>query len=255
VNLALREEPAGLRAQQNRRMRDLPLAGRPRERLLARGAESLSEAELLAALFGTGDASRSAVGLAEALLFRFATPADPTGLRGLARAKAAELEQETGLGPAKVARLLAALELGRRAIGLAGPARATITGPADAWRLVAPRLAMTDREHFLAILLSSKHGVIDVALVAIGTLNATLVHPREVFKEAVRQSAAAVVLAHNHPSGDPTPSPEDHALTSQLLAAGEILGIRVMDHIVVGDARFISLRESSALWTDYAFHR
>jgi DNA repair protein RadC len=255
VMLALHEDAAPPRSGHGRHMRDLPLAGRPRERLLQRGADALSEAELLAAIFGTGDTSRSAVGLAEALLARYATPAEPTGLQGLVRAHPSELANELGMGPAKIARLLAAVELGRRSVGRTIPARAVITSPADAWRLVSPRLALVDREHFLAILLSSKHGVLDVVLVAIGTLNATLVHPREVFKEAIRRSAAAVVLAHNHPSGDPSPSPEDHALTAQLLAAGEILGIRVMDHIVVGDGRFTSLRETSSLWTDYAFHR
>lgn len=246
----LRERP-----RSPRRIADLPHAGRPRERLAARGAGALSEAELLAALLGTGAGDRSAVGLAEGLLLRFATPDEPTGLRGLARASAAELSAEHGMGPAKVARVQAALELGRRAAGAASLARAHVSSPEDAWRLLSPRLHGLDREHFVAILLNAKHAVIDIALVAVGTLNATLVHPREVFKEAIRQSAAAVVLAHNHPSGDPTPSPEDHALTGQLLAAGEILGIRVMDHIVVGEGRYASLREQSHLWRDQPFHR
>lgn len=247
----LRETPRHGR----RRLKDLPAAGRPRERLMAAGPAALSEAELLATLVGTGDASRSAVGIAEALLGRHATPDEPTGLRGLALSRPAELAAEPGMGPAKVARVVAALELGRRAARLDAPTRSTIQSPSDAWRLLAPRLTHLDREHFLALLLNSKHGVIDVALVAIGTLNATLVHPREVFKEAIRHSAAAVVLAHNHPSGDPTPSPEDHALTAQLLAAGEILGIRVMDHLVLGEARYVSLRETSRLWSDHPFHR
>ncbi|MDB5102011.1 MAG: radC [Cyanobacteria bacterium RYN_339] len=238
-----------------RRIRDLPPAGRPRERLLEQGAAALSEAELLAVLFGTGDARRSAVGLAEALLAAHATPDEPTGLHGLGLVPAAALQAEPGLGPAKAARLAAAFELGNRAAAARAPIRAAIKGPADAWRLLAPRLERLDREHFLAILLDSKHNVLDVALVAIGTLNATLVHPREVFKPAVRASAAAVVLAHNHPSGDPTPSPEDRALTAQLLAAGEIMGIRVMDHVVVGHGRYASLRETSSLWRDQPFHR
>jgi DNA repair protein RadC len=236
-------------------MRDLPPAGRPRERLLDQGPAALSEAELLAVLLGTGDRRRSAVGLAEALLAAHATPDEPTGLRGLAAMPPAALQAEPGLGPAKAARLVAAVELGRRAAAVQGPGRTAIKGPADAWRLLAPRLEPLDREHFVTILLDAKHQVIDVALVAIGTLNATLVHPREVYKPAVRASAAALVLAHNHPSGDPTPSPEDHALTAQLLAAGEIMGIRVMDHLVIGAGRYVSLREASRLWLDQPFHR
>lgn len=248
--LRLRETPSP-----RRRIADIPPAGRPRERLLTLGPAALSEAELLATLLGTGDARHSAVALAERLLARHATPDEPTGLRGLARANLAELIGEAGMGPAKAARLQAALELGRRAAVAEGPAKAVIASPDDAWRLLAPRIALEDREHFCAVLLSSKHHVLDVALVAIGTLNATLVHPREVFKEAIRQSAAAVLLAHNHPSGDPTPSPEDKALTAQLLAAGEILGIRVMDHLVLGDGRYTSLRERTQLWREHPFHK
>jgi DNA repair protein RadC len=236
-------------------MQDIPPAGRPRERLLEQGPAALSEAELLALLLGTGDARRSALGIAEALLAAHATPDEPTGLRGLTSLHPRALQQEPGLGPAKATRLIAALELGRRAQALATPSRSTIKGPHDAWKLLAPRLEHLDREHFLAILLDSKNQLIDVTLVAIGTLNATLVHPREVYKPAVRASAAAVVLAHNHPSGDPTPSPEDHALTAQLLAAGEIMGIRVVDHLVLGAGRYVSLRETTALWRGQPFHR
>jgi DNA repair protein RadC len=237
------------------RMKDLPAAGRPRERMLDRGAACLTEADLVAVLLGTGDAKRSAVGLAQELLARFAESDDPTGLRGLLHAGPDALMEVPGMGEAKSARVIAALELGRR-LAMAGPAeRPTINGPDDAWRLLAPTLATLDREHFVALLVNSKHQVIGQVVVAIGTLNATLVHPRELFKEAIRKSAMGVLLAHNHPSGDPTPSPEDRALTHQLMAAGEILGMKVLDHLIIGDGRYVSLRQASPLWTEQPFHQ
>ena len=230
------------------RIQDLSPASRPRERLAAAGAEALSAAELVALLLGTGDGKRSALALAEALLARHVTPEDPSGLRGLAAAPAGELGDLAGLGPAKIGRLLAARELGRRLAEGSGAAPARIGCADDAWRLLAPRLEGLDRERFVAVLLNRKHAVLGVEVVAIGTLDATLVHPREVFKPAIRRSAAAVLLAHNHPSGDPTPSAEDHALTRRLLDAAEVLGLEVLDHLVIGAARYVSLRETTALW-------
>lgn len=237
------------------RMKDMPAAGRPRERLLAQGPQGLNEAELIAILLGTGDARRSAVGLAQELLARFAEADDPTGLKGLASACVEDLTEVSGMGEAKSARLIAALELGRR-LDVRGLAeRQVINAPDDAWRLLAPMMRGLDREHFVALLVNSKHQVIGKTVVAIGTLNATLVHPRELFKEAIRKSAMGVLLAHNHPSGDPTPSPEDRALTQQLMAAGEILGMKVLDHLIIGDGHYVSLRQTSSLWTENPFHQ
>lgn len=230
------------------RISDLSPASRPRERLAAVGAEALSAAELVALLLGTGDGKRSALALAEDLLARHAADDDPAGLRGLAAVPAGELEALAGLGPAKVGRLVAARELGRRLGERSGPAPAEIGSADDAWRLLAPRLEGLDRERFVVVLLNRKHAVLGVELVAIGTLDATLVHPREVFKPAIRRSAAAVLLAHNHPSGDPTPSPEDHALTRRLLEAADVLGLQVLDHLVIGAGRYASLRERTELW-------
>ncbi len=230
------------------RITDLSPASRPRERLAAVGPEVLSAAELVALLLGTGDGKRSALALAESLLARFAGEHEPTGLRGLASAPAGELAELPGLGPAKVGRLLAARELGRRLAERAGPGPATIGSADDAWRLLAPRLEGLDRERFVVVLLNRKHAVLSVEVVAIGTLDATIVHPREVFKPAIRRSAAAVLLAHNHPSGDPTPSPEDHVLTRRLLDAAEVLGLVVLDHVVIGAGRYVSLRETTGLW-------
>lgn len=237
------------------RIKDLPEAGRPRERMLAAGAEALSEAELVAILLGTGDGERSALGLAEQLLAHFAAPEDTTGLRGLAATAPEELLGVPGVGPAKAARLLAALELGTRRAALGRADRPTVSSPRDAYRLLAPRLAGLDREHFVAILLDSKHQLLGVELVAVGSLNATIVHPRELFKEAIRKSAAAMLLAHNHPSGDPTPSREDLALTRQLMEGSAILGMKILDHLIVGDGRYESLRETSGLWTEFPCHQ
>jgi DNA repair protein RadC len=138
---------------------------------------------------------------------------------------------------------------------LAYPADALMSGPNDALHAARAFLEGFDREGFVSIHLSSKHKINGIELVAMGTLNSTLVHPREVFKGAILSNSAAIIVAHNHPSGDPTPSPEDMALTTQLLAAGEILGIRVMDHLVIGDDRHVSLRETSSLWVGHEFHR
>ena len=231
-----------------RRLADLAPASRPRERLDAVGAEALTAAELVALLLGTGDGTRSALGLAEDLLARHADREDPTGLRGLASASAAELRAVPGLGPAKAGRLLAARELGRRLTAQAVPPPTRIASVAGAWRLLAPGLEGLDRERFVVVPLDRKHAVLAVEVVAIGTLDATIVHPREIFKPAIRRSAAAILVAHNHPSGDPTPSAEDVALTRRLREAGEVLGIEVLDHLVIGRGRYASLRESTALW-------
>ncbi|HEY9723411.1 MAG TPA: DNA repair protein RadC [Oscillatoriaceae cyanobacterium] len=237
------------------RIKDLPAAGRPRERMLASGPRALTESELVAILLGTGDGERSALGLAEQLLAHFAEPEDATGLRGLAATPPEELLAVPGVGPAKAARLLAALELGARRSALGSAEHPIVSSPQDAFRLLAPRFAGLDREHFVAILLDSKHQVLGLELVAIGSLNATIVHPRELFKSAIRKSAAALLLAHNHPSGDPTASREDLALTRQLMEGSAILGMKILDHLVVGDGRYESLRETSGLWTEFPFHQ
>ncbi|MEB3197544.1 MAG: DNA repair protein RadC [Candidatus Sericytochromatia bacterium] len=220
----------------------------PRERLATRGAASLSEAELLALLLGTGDARHSALQLAEMLLSRYQDAGDPSGLTGLLRAAAGERLSVRGIGPVKQARLAAVQEMGRRlrASSLQPPSR--IDSPEASWRHLAPRLEGLDREHFGVLSLNRKHAPLGFDVVAIGSLEAVLVHPREVFRAAIRRGAAAIVLAHNHPSGDPTPSPEDHALTRRLLGASDWLGIEVLDHLVIGAGGFVSLRETSDAW-------
>lgn len=209
----------------------------PRERLLQRGPSALSDAELLAVILRTGAEGQPAVEVAGELLERLG------GLGGLLAAYPAELLQHKGVGPAKAAQLLAVVELARRLARLGGEPRPVIGSPADVFDLLALELARQDREQFVVILLDTRHQVLDVHRVSVGELNRTPVHPREVFKPAIRLSSAAVVLAHNHPSGDPTPSQEDRHLTQRLAEAGRLLGIEVLDHVVIGHGRYASLKE------------
>ena len=212
---------------------------RPRERLEALGAEALSDAELLALLLRTGGRGADALAVASQLL------AVHGGLSALARAGGRDLASTAGIGPAKSATLRASLELGRRLAARRLEAGRPIRGPADVFRHFHPHLRHAAQERFLVVLLDGRHRVLRQELVSQGTLTASLVHPREVFRPALRESAAALVLVHNHPSGDPTPSREDREITERLMRAGEILGIPVLDHVVVAERGYCSLRESA----------
>ncbi|GBC99117.1 hypothetical protein HRbin17_01638 [bacterium HR17] len=222
-------------------LKELPRELRPRERLADYGAAALSDAELVAIILRTGSQEATALELAHRLLLQFG------GLSGLWRCALTELAQVKGVGMAKACQLKAALELGRRAFDAGRTERPLVHAPADAARLVMSEMRYLDREHLKVILLNIRNQVLDVVTVSVGTLSASLAHPRECFKEAIRQSAAAVIFVHNHPSGDPTPSPEDIALTRQLVDAGRLLGIEVLDHLVIGDGTFVSLRERGLL--------
>jgi DNA repair protein RadC len=217
-------------------------AERPRERLQAVGPSALTTRELLALLIGSGQVGRSALDVAEEMLQR----ADGS-LRRLAARPPAELLQVRGVGPAVAARIAAALELGRR-LAREGPLeRGRIRGPADVFERCAPALRDLLHEEFRVLLLNAQHAVVREIVITRGILDASVVHPREVFKEAVAESAAALILVHNHPSGDPAPSPEDREVTRQLADAGRIVGIPVLDHVVVGDARYVSFVEAGYL--------
>ncbi len=222
-------------------VKDLPPEDRPRERLLQRGAEALSSAELLAVLLGTGTRAADAGDLAGGLLATFGS------VQALSRAHPAELARHPGIGPAKACAVLAAFELGRRAHAAPAARRPVIRTPADVAALLGSQMRHLDREHFRAVLLNTRHEVLDIAGVAVGGLDSAPIHPREVFKDAVRQSAAAVVLVHNHPSGNPEPSADDLRITARLQEAGRVVGIEVLDHVIIGDGRFTSLRERGAL--------
>jgi len=203
------------------------------------GPEALSDAELLALLLRTGDRGRDALAVATRLL------ALSGGLAGLARASAGELAVVPGVGPAKSASLRASVELGRRLAARRLAPGTPIRGPGDVFRHFHPRLRHASTERFFVVLLDGRHRVVRHELVSQGTLTASLVHPREVFRPALRASAAAVVLVHNHPSGDPTPSREDREITERLARAGELLGIPVLDHVVVAERGYRSVCEDA----------
>jgi DNA repair protein RadC len=219
-----------------------PARDRPRERLLDLGAAALASRELLAILIGSGTEGRSAIDVAGELL------ASVDGsLRRLAGAESAELTRVPGIGPAVAARLSAALELGRR-LAREGPfERTRIQGPRDVYERCAPALRDLPQEEFHLLLLNTQHAIVRELIITRGTLDTSVVHPREVFRAAIAESAAALILVHNHPSGDPVPSPEDREVTRQLAAAGRLIGIPVLDHIVIGDARYVSFVESGLL--------
>lgn len=217
------------------------VADRPRERLYALGPAALSDAELLALLLRTGDRRSDALALATSLLERHG------GLHGLARAGVRELKSTTGMGPAKCASIWASLELGRRLAARRLHPGSAIRGPADVFAHFHPSLRLVPQERFIALLLDGRHRVLREEVVSQGTLTASLVHPREVFRAALRESAAALILVHNHPSGDPTPSAEDREITLRLVRAGELLGVRVIDHVIVAERGFFSLKEGGAM--------
>lgn len=216
-------------------IKDMPLDMRPREKMLAKGEKSLSEEELLAIILGMGTRNISALDLAKHLLVKY------RGLRNLREVSLSELIGEHGVGPAKAVAIKAAFELGRRA-ALSINQKEVVKSPEDVKNIVMEEMRYFDREHFRVIYLDRKNGIIFMEDISIGGLHSAVVHPREVFKNAVKMSAAAVILIHNHPSGDPQPSKEDIELTNRLIEAGRILGIEVLDHIIIGDNRYCSLK-------------
>jgi DNA repair protein RadC len=222
-------------------VREIPEEDRPRERLLRQGPESLSNAELLAILLRTGTQGSSAVDLAEQILKRLG------GIRALIDADLEELTAVPGIGPAKAAQLKAAVEIGRRVARMKREARPQLLSPEDAAEYMMDRLRFQLKEHFVVLHLDSKNGLIGEEVVSVGTLNSSIVHPREIFKTALKRSAAAIICLHNHPSGDPTPSFEDVEVTRRLVECGRILGVEVLDHIVVGENCFLSMKEKGWL--------
>lgn len=214
----------------------LPVEDRPRERMALVGASQLSNPELIAILLGSGTRDRSALGIAQDLL-------TSGGLRGLAHMSIADLVKHSGIGTVKACILKAALELGIRAASAEPAVRPVITSPADAASLLMAEMRYLDREVFKAMLLNTKNRVLSTVTISVGVLDSSLAHPREVFKEAIIRSAASVIVVHNHPSGEPEPSRQDIELTKRLRESGDLLGITVLDHIIIGDNRFVSLRE------------
>lgn len=228
----------------NTAIKDWPEDERPREKLLKKGAASLSDAELLALVLRTGDAAagKSAIDLGRQLLELFGG-----NLRELAQAELHELQQIKGLGLAKAASIKAAFTLGSRFQARRLEMLERFTSPAQVFDFFHHELRDSRKELFLTLLLDGKNRIMRKVEISIGSLNQSIVHPREVFAPAVRESAAAVIFIHNHPTGDPTPSREDREITRRLKEAGEILGIRVLDHIIIGDGSYFSFVESGLL--------
>jgi len=222
-------------------IKSLPEQARPRERMREAGPGALSSAELLAIILGSGSRQESALDLAQRLL------QSPSGLRFLAEATYEDLCSVKGIGPAKATQIRAAVELGKRLSCLGQGLRPTVRSPQDVCNFVMEEMCYLDREHFRVVILNTKNQVLAVETVSVGSLNSSLVHPREVFKPAVLKSAAAVILLHNHPSGDPTPSGEDLEITRRLAEAGKLIGIEVLDHIIIGDHVFTSLKEKAVI--------
>lgn len=218
-------------------IKDLPARERPRERLRDSGAASLSNAELLAIILRTGSLSASALDLASRLLARF------KGLGGLTRAGFNELCTEHGLGQAKAAQLKAALELGRRLLSTQPEERIVVRSPEDVANLLLAEMSFLDQEELRVVLLNTKNQVMGILEVYRGSVNTSHIRVSEVFHEAVRENCPALVVVHNHPSGDPTPSEEDIQVTEQLVAAGKLLDIEVLDHLVIGQQKYVSLKE------------
>jgi DNA repair protein RadC len=218
-------------------IKELPPDGRPREKLKAMGAGALSDAELLAIILRMGTHGESVIDLANRLLVTYG------GLVGLSRVSFAELCDVHGLGEAKACQLKSALELGRRLLLAQPEERLQVRSPADLAPVLMLEMAPLDQETLRVVLLNTKNQVIKFSDVYKGSLNSSLVRVAEVFKEAVRVNAAAIIVAHNHPSGDPTPSQEDVRVTEQIVSAGKLLEIEVLDHLVIGERKYVSLRE------------
>ena len=235
-------------------LKEWPVAERPRERLAQLGPSALATRELLAILIDTGTPAaggrpgRSSIDLAGDVLRHF--EADGVGpLRRIGAAHLAELCRVPGIGSAKAARLAAALELGRRVLDEGRPDRERIRNAADVYEQVRLRMRDLPHEEFHVLLLNTQNMVLRHLVVTRGTLDASLVHPREVFRAAIAEAAASVIVIHNHPSGDPTPSAEDRAVTRKLVDAGRMVGIEVLDHVVVGEGRYVSFAEAGLMQT------
>jgi len=220
---------------------DLPTGERPRERLQHYGTASLSNTELIAILLRTGIKGENVLNLSARLL------TEHNGLLGLSRIPFSELAETRGLGPAKASQLQAALELGRRLMLASPKQRPQVTSPADAANLLLLEMGGLEQEHFRVILLDTKHFVLEMPTLYKGNTNTALIRVGEVFKPAVRANATAIIIAHNHPSGDPTPSHEDVQVTKRISEAGKLLDIELLDHIVIGNQRFVSMKERGLL--------
>ncbi len=228
-------------------IKDWPEQDKPREKMARLGAGSLTDAEIVAVLLGTGSTSFTALELARTMLVK-SEAEHGTSLGFLQRLAPGELESVEGVGPAKAARLMAAVEIGRRLSQEKVEIKAALTCGKEVFEYMRLEANSLDKEHFWILSMNTRNQVTGKDLVSVGSLDATIVHPREVFKSSIKKSAAAIILVHNHPSGDPTPSDDDLVATERLCEAGKLLGILVMDHVIVGRSTYHSIRESRPGW-------
>jgi DNA repair protein RadC len=222
-------------------LRELPAEERPRERMLRCGSQALSNAELLAVLLRTGTIAENAVHLAGRVL------SSAGGLRQLVGMSIEQLTKIKGIGPAKALQLRAGIELGQRLARSLPGEKTVIRSPGDAADLLMEELRYLTTEHFVCLFLDTKNQVIAQETLSVGSLNASIVHPREVFKAAIVRSSASIICVHNHPSGDPAPSSEDVEITLRLVEAGRLIGVPVLDHIIIGDRKYASLKEQGLI--------
>ncbi|MGI5823245.1 MAG: RadC family protein [Dethiobacteria bacterium] len=222
-------------------IKDMPLEERPREKMKEQGAGRLSNAELLAVIIRTGHREKTAIHLAEKVITRAG------GLRFLPDYTLEELQEIKGIGLAKAVQIKAALELGRRMAATLRPAALSLNSPQDVAGFLMEEMRYYHKEYFKIILLNTKNQIISLEDISVGSLNSSIVHPREIFHVSIKKSAAAIILAHNHPSGDPHPSNEDLEVTKRVAEAGEILGIKVLDHLIIGEGKYFSLKEKGLL--------
>lgn len=223
-------------------IKDLPEDERPREKLYKYGPKALSNTELLAIIIRTGNRENTAIEISQKLL-----AGKKEGIYFLSDTNIQEITKVKGIGKCKAAQILAAVELGKRVMSGTSKDKSRITSPSDIADILMLDMVHLKKEHFRIVMLDTKNQIIGIEDISIGSLNSSIVHPREVFKEAIARSSASIILVHNHPSGDPTPSKEDISITRRLSEGGEILGIKVLDHIIIGNKRYISLKEKDIL--------
>lgn len=233
---------ASTNSYKNYTIKDLPMNERPREKLSKYGVGSLSNSELIAIIIRTGHLENTAIDLASKLISM-----DSTGIKYLSQVTVEELTAIKGIGNCKAAQIIAAIELGKRISSRSGEAKLKVNSPVVVAELLMEEMRYLNKEHFKIILLNTKNQIISIEEISIGNLNSSIVHPREVFNIAIRRSANSIILIHNHPSGDPTPSTEDINITHRLINAGDIIGIKVLDHIIIGDNNYLSLKQKNII--------
>lgn len=223
-------------------IKDLPKYERPREKLFKFGVNTLSNSELLAIIIRTGNRENTAIEIAQQLL-----SIDKRGLAYLTELSFEELTSIKGIGKCKAAQIISTLELSKRISASKGESKMKITSPKDVTNILMEEMRYLKKEYFKIILLDTKNQIISINDISVGSLNSSIVHPREVFNVAIKRSSASIILVHNHPSGDPAPSKEDINVTKRLNQCGDIIGIKVLDHIIIGDGNYISLKEKSVI--------